>query len=343
MNRRIPAAFLALGLCLTTAHPALAWGDKGHRIVGTLAIESLPADLPPFVRSKQAAADVGELARELDRSKGSGRIHDSDRDPGHFADLDDEGKLLGGPRIVDLPPTRAAYETALRAVGQDSWKAGYLPYAIVDGHQQLVRDFATYRVLVAIVAREKNPARLAWYRADLRRRELLILRDIGVWAHYLGDGAQPLHDTIHYNGWDAKAPNPQGFTNERIHGPFEEDFVRDHVEIDMVRRVVPPLRDCACAIEKRTIDYITVGQTQVAPLYQMWKDGDFKPRGAAAPKGVGFVVTRLAAGSAELRDMIVSAWRASEKATIGYRETEVSAAQAASGERDPWGALHGLK
>ena len=340
MNPRIPAVFLALGLGLSAAHPALAWGDKGHRIVGTLAVESLPAELPAFLRTKQAAADVGEMARELDRSKGAGRIHDSDRDPGHFADLDDDARLLGGPKLVDLPPTRAAYETALRAVGQDSWKAGYLPYAIVDGHQQLVRDFATYRVLLGAVKREKNRTRLEWYKADLRRRELLILRDVGVWAHYLGDGAQPLHDTIHYNGWDSKTANPQGFTTDRIHGPFEEDFVRDHVDIEMVRRVVPAPRDCACTAEKRMIDYLLTGHAQVAPLYQMWKAGDFT---GAAPKGTQFVVTRLAAGSAELRDMIVSAWQASARATTRYRETEISPAQAASGERDAWGALHGNK
>lgn len=341
MNPRLPTFFVALGLSLAAAHPTLAWGDKGHRIVGTLAMEALPPEIPAFLRTRQVAEDVGELARELDRSKGAGRIHDSDRDPGHFADLDAEGRLLGGPKIVDLPPTRAAYETALRAVDQDSWKAGYLPYAIIDGYQQLVRDFATYRVLVAAVARETNPERLAWYQADLRRREGLIIRNIGVWAHYLGDGVQPLHDTIHYNGWDAKTPNPKGFTTDRIHGPFEEEFVRDHVEIEQVRAAVPAYRDCACTIEKRTIDYILLGASQVEPLYQMWKDGDFTPSGAA--KGRVFVTAQLALGSAELRDLIVEAWKASATAGIGYRDSAITPAQAEAGERDPWAALHGVK
>ena len=35
-----------------------------------------------------AVITVGELARELDRSKGAGRLHDSMRDPSHFVDLD---------------------------------------------------------------------------------------------------------------------------------------------------------------------------------------------------------------------------------------------------------------
>ena len=46
----------------------------------------------------QAAEDAGDYARELDRSKGAGRVHASDRDPGHFADLDDDARLLGGPK-----------------------------------------------------------------------------------------------------------------------------------------------------------------------------------------------------------------------------------------------------
>lgn len=339
MKSRLFAAVLAAGISLLAAGQALAWGDIGHRIVGTVGVELLPKDVPAFLRTRQAALDAGDYARELDRSKGAGRIHDNDRDAGHFADLDDDARLLGGPKLTDLPPTRAAYETALRAVTQDSWKAGYLPYALIDGYQQLVRDFATWRVLTAAVAREKTPARLAWYRADLRRRETLTLRDIGVWAHYVGDAAQPLHDTIHYNGWDAKTANPKGFTNERIHGPFEEAFVRDHVTIDMVRQKLPAPR-AGGPIDKRTIDYLLAGHAQVEPLYQLWKDGEFA---GAATKGTDFTVTRLAAGAAELRDLIASAWRDSATATIGYRESEISPAQAASGEKDAWAALYGMQ
>jgi hypothetical protein len=35
--------------------------------------------------------------------------------------------------IKPLPATREAYDTALRANGSDEYKAGYLPYSIVDG------------------------------------------------------------------------------------------------------------------------------------------------------------------------------------------------------------------
>ncbi|HZZ35145.1 MAG TPA: S1/P1 Nuclease, partial [Caulobacteraceae bacterium] len=133
---------LAFAAVLAAISPsqALAWGATGHRIIGRLAVQALPSEVPAFLRTPQSAEAIGELAREPDRWKDAGRTHDSDRDPGHFLDLDDEGKVLGGPALAALPLTRAEYETALRAAGTDSWKAGYLSYSIVDGWQQLAKD-----------------------------------------------------------------------------------------------------------------------------------------------------------------------------------------------------------
>ena len=103
--------FLALCAALSASalgpSEALAWGDSGHRMIGRLAVEALPDELPEFVRSARAAEDVGEFAREPDRSRGAGKVHDTTRDPGHFVDVDDDGKVMGGPALDDLPPTRA--------------------------------------------------------------------------------------------------------------------------------------------------------------------------------------------------------------------------------------------
>ena len=91
---------------------AAAWGGTGHRIVGQAAARALPAEVPAFLRTKQAAIDLGELSREPDRSKGSGKIHDQDRDSAHFVDIDDEGKILGGPSFLPMPATRNAAPAA---------------------------------------------------------------------------------------------------------------------------------------------------------------------------------------------------------------------------------------
>ena len=220
---------------------AFAWGSMGHRIVGESAMQALPDEIPAFLRNPAAVRDVGELSREQDRSKGAGRIHDHNRDAGHFLDLDEDGKLLGGPSFLPLPSTRADYEKGLQAAGLDSWKAGYLPYSIIDQHQQLTKDFAYWRAVKAAAAREKNPQRLAWLKRDQVRREAQILQTIGALSHFVGDGAQPLHVTVHYNGW-GEFPNPKGYTTARVHGPFESEFVFNNIKPAAVRAKMSPLK-----------------------------------------------------------------------------------------------------
>lgn len=316
--------------------PAVAgsWGNTGHRIIGVLAVQALPEEVPAFLRSKQAAEDMGELAREPDRSKGAGRIHDHNRDPAHFVDIDDEGRVLGGPVFAEMRPTRAEYEKALQAAGQDSWKAGYLQYSTIDAYQQLVHDFAYWRVMVAAEKKARGKQK-AWYRADRIRREKLLLGNLANLAHYVGDGSQPLHTTVHYNGW-GDYPNPKGYTRDRIHGPFEGEYVKGAVTADMVRARMAPFRDCACTIDQRVVGYLSKTLTFVEPLYQMWGEGAFRPGSA---RGGEFVAERLGAGASELRDLIVMAWRDSARSRIGW--PAISVADVEAGKVDPWESLLG--
>jgi len=332
MKAPLLAAVAALSLLPAQA---LAWGAMGHRMVGEAAARALPAEVPAFLRTQQAVRDIGELSREQDRSKGAGRIHDHNRDAGHFLDLDEAGKLLGGPSFLPLPATRADYEKGLQAAGLDSWKAGYLPYSIVDRHQQLAKDFGYWRVLTYMAAREKNPERKAWYKRDLIRREAQILQTIGDLSHFVGDGAQPLHVTVHYNGW-GDFPNPQGYTTARIHGPFESEFVFENVKPADVTMKVASLKPCDCPIERRTTDYLLETSTQVIPLYEIEKAGGLKPGDA---RGVKFATDRLAVGASELRDMIVSAWRGSTRVTVGWPVLRVD--DVLAGKLDPYDSLYG--
>ncbi|MBX3480981.1 MAG: S1/P1 Nuclease [Caulobacter sp.] len=332
-KRLIPSlCALAVGGLVVTQ--AMAWGNTGHRLIGMLAVESLPAELPAFLQGKEAVRAIGELAREPDRWKGAGKIHDTDRDPAHFLDLGDDGRILGGPLLTDLQPTRADYEKALQAAGTNSWQAGYLQYSIIDGYQQLVKDFGYWRVTAAAEKRSVGH-RKRWYKADRLRREQLILRDLGEFAHYVGDGSQPLHATVHYNGW-GDYPNPKGYTTDRIHGPFEGAFVAGSVTQTGAREAMRPFEDCGCPIEKRVIGYLTTTQTQVEPLYALWKDGGFKDKD---PRGQVFATVRVAAGASELRDLTVLAWRESATTKVGW--PAVSVADVEAGKADPWEAMLG--
>jgi hypothetical protein len=326
--------FVALG-CLAPSQ-ADAWGATGHRIIGELAIGSLTNELPDFMRTQDVARQVGELAREPDRWRGSGQVHDSERDPGHFIDIADDQTILGGPSLSALPATRLQYDTALRAIGTTQYKAGYLPYSIVDGWQQLKTDFAYWRADRAGAEHAKSDEVRAWFERDRALHEMLAIRDLGVWAHFVGDGSQPMHASVHYDGW-GDYPNPEGFSSRHgIHARFEGPFVRVNVSEADVAALLPPARDCSCAIEARTAAYLAATQSQILPFYRLEKAKVFE---GATPEGKAFAAARIAAGTAELRDMIVDAWRASASASVGYPPLAVSDIEA--GKIDALGSLAG--
>ncbi len=324
---------------LFPAVQALSWGSTGHRLVGAAAVRALPDELPAFVRTPQAAAEVGELSREPDRWKGAGQPHDRERDTAHFVDMTDDGRVMvaAGPHIRELPELKWQYDAALIQAGTDVNAAGYLPYAIMDAWQQLVRDFAYIRVLNAAAARETDPERAAWYREDLKRREALTLRDLGVLSHYVGDAAQPHHTTIHYNGWDRDTPNPEGFTTSRqTHGMFEGAFVQRTQRLDAIEAAMAAPRLEGFDLRARTAEYLLTTLGQVTPFYRLEKAGGFRDDDA---RGAAFATERLAAGASELRDLTILAWRASAEVSIGWPAVKVAEVEA--GNADPWLAMIG--
>ncbi|MGH7023387.1 MAG: S1/P1 Nuclease, partial [Caulobacteraceae bacterium] len=181
-----------------------------------------------------------------------------------------------------------------------------------------------------------NPAHRAWFAADAARRECLILRDLGVLAHYVGDGSQPLHVSIHFNGW-GPGPNPDGFTQDRIHAFFEGAFVHDYIDPAAVAADMAPAHDCQCTIEQRARAFLAATNAEVVPLYRLQKAGAFV---GATKEGRAFVAERLAAGADELRDEVIEAWRASAGGSVGYPEVKVR--DILAGRVDPYDALYGL-
>jgi hypothetical protein len=312
-------------LALAAGGEVWAWGAMGHREIGELAVQALPTDLPAFLRTPDAVQAVGELAREPDRTRDAGQPHDTDLDPGHFVDLDDTGRINGGPTLLALPASREAYDSALRAVGSDITRSGYLPYNIADGYQHLAKDFAYWRVETAALLTTKAPDDRVWIARDLVLRESLIERDLGQLAHFVGDGSQPMHVSIHYNGWGS-GPNPNGYTKDKIHAPFEGAFVHDHVSLDAARAAMRPYAPCDAPIMRCVGTYLEATGGQVAPLYQLWSQGGFVGDDA---RGRAFTAARIADGASELRDLVVDAWRLSGGETVGYQPSiTVKAAEA---------------
>lgn len=312
--RIIRTALLTIWMAAAPFASCWAWGAIGHEWVSGIAIEKLPDSIPEFVRTPEAAAEIAVMGRELDRSKGAGKTHDAERDPGHYVNLDDEAKVLGVLPLAQLPDTREQYDTLLRAGGTTQYKAGYLSYSIIDGWQQIRKDFAYWRALTKAIETATTPEERAWFEADRRLREKLTLRDIGIWSHYIGDASQPLHVSVHYNGW-GNYPNPSLFTTRKIHAYFEGLFVRQNLKRAPVAAEVGPYQTCGCSIEERTKTLLLASLAHVGPLYSLEKDGGFK-RGEE--RGIVFATARLAAGAQAARDLIVDAWLDSATTPVGY-------------------------
>jgi hypothetical protein len=292
-----------------------AWGTSGHRIINLVAMRALPADAPAFLHAPDTIAAVEALGPEMDALKGAGESFDRDEDPGHYVDVGDDHRIAGVVSLGALPPDMEAYEKTLGSAGTDPYRVGYLPYAIADGWEQLRKDFAYWRAFSYLATHADGDRNRAAFAADRRLREMLIARDIGVWGHFVGDGSQPLHVTVHFN-------------DGGIHAPFEGAFVRDYVTSAAVSRLVPPggprapealLSQSALMDEIGT--YLAATNAQEPQLYAIANRHGFA---RATPEAVEFATARVADGARELRDLIVLAWENSLYGSVGYPEMRVT-------------------
>ncbi|MBI1362098.1 MAG: S1/P1 Nuclease [Alphaproteobacteria bacterium] len=343
LRRRRTSLAALIAMTLAATPTAFAWGATGHELLTRAALERLSSDLPAFLRKTEVRAQIELVGREPDRWRGAGRVHDAERDPGHFIDLGDDGLVEGLFPLNGLPATRADFDAQMRAKGINPPAPGYLPYAMIDGWQQVVKDFAYWRASKVAAQTAKSKSDRDWFAADLKLRETLLIRDIGVWSHYVADGSQPQHVTDHYAGWD-KYPDPMTYPPpglgpevKSVHNYFEGAFVKQNFSLRDVENAMSPERDCGCPIETRVADYLTMTHTQVVPLYEMVSAGGLKD---ATPAAIAFTRARLAAGASEIRDELEAAWRASATATVGY--PAINVADIESGRtvltRDSYGA-----
>jgi hypothetical protein len=289
---RIAAAMTLLPVMLV--EQGLAWGREGHMMINRLAGAALPADVPEFLRSKEALDALEYYGPEPDRWKSPGEPElNAAQSPEHFIDLE-YADLVG-----ELPRRRYDFVRAL-AFAQKSHpdlplspeKVGLQPYETVEVWERLKSAMRDYRKLKAD-HKETKPV----------ENEIVFLA--GWLGHYVADGSQPLHTTIQYNGWTG--PNPNGYTTEhKIHALFESIYVSANIKAADVAPLIPAKPALVGDIFTDYMAYLRHTNTLVEKTYQLEKAGAFT--GAGTPEGKTFTEERLAAGATELRDMIYSAW-----------------------------------
>jgi S1/P1 Nuclease len=272
-----------------------AWGHDGHSMINRVAVASLPADVPEFLRSKAAQEAVYFYGPEPDhwREKTEPTLYAA-ISPDHFLDME-YTEILG-----ELPRDRFSYlqslEKALAAHPEIKIRAtdvGMLPYATVEYYEQLKNTMRTYRKVVA----DKQ---------DTRPVEAEIIFLAGILGHFVADGSQPLHTTMQYNGWTG--PNPNGYTVEhKIHSKFEGDYVHFNVKAGDFAGLVGATKPTVIAdVFADDMAYLQHSNSLVEKTYQLEKTGAFAEAGT--PAGKEFVDERLAAGAIKLRDLIYTAW-----------------------------------
>src|SRR5436190_13909232 len=187
--------FIVVVLMVLLPARAGAWGEKGHLMVNRLAIASAASRLPAFMGA--AGDQITYNGFEPDRwREEAGTAMNTAQAPDHFFDSE-----IWGP-IAAIENDRYAFMAKLTERKIDLAKIGYLPYAIVEGYGRLRNAFRQWRRAKTAEDRESARANAVFY--------------AGVLGHYVGDGTQPMHLSIHYNGWADGVPNPKAFTRDRM-------------------------------------------------------------------------------------------------------------------------------
>ena len=157
---------------------------------------------------------------------------------------------------------------------------------------------------------------------DTKPVEAAILFYAGWLGHYVGDGSQPLHVTIQYNGW--VGPNPNGYTTEHhIHSLFEPPSSMPPSTPPTSSRSSHPFTPSATS-GTDYLAYLRHTSTSVEKVYQLDKAHAFDGTGTADSRH--FTAERLAAGASMLRDLIVAAWTKSAEPVPDWHEQRAPAA-----------------
>jgi len=297
------------------ASPAFAWGLRGHEIIGVAAVAHLPTGLPEWVRTDDAKGEIVYLQSEEDRLKvgqSHGRAWFREWSTDHYVDVDDNGRIGGTLNLFSLPATRDDYTKTLYfgATPTDPYAVGFLPYAILEGYQQVRTDFALERFAEDALT-TASPADKASAQAEVDRRRALTIHDIGMFSHFVGDGSQPLHVSVHYNGW-GDYPNPDGFTTAKTtHAAYEDDFVKRFIDPSLVTPRVGAAQTFSVVPLTDIESYLAATAGQVVPFYKLQKRGAFELNDSASAvhkEGVDFTASRLAAAAQMLDSLILTAY-----------------------------------
>jgi hypothetical protein len=336
MRQKLFSIAVALG---AFAFNAGAWDYEGHHAINELALASLPVDfgieLTPALRNR-----IAFLAGEPDRWRNVSDLPLKHfNGPDHYIDLEDL-KLYGlTPEtlpimrydfVADIALARAAHPERFPPIDADKDADhtreldGFLPWAITEYYEKLKSDFGT---LKAFRQYGGTPEEIANAQAD-------IVYVMGVMGHFVGDGSQPLHTTVHFNGW--VGANPKGYTTRMtfhawIDGGYFKKTGGIKVEA-LVGKINPatsiPNADDPEAFFHFIVAYLVEQNKFVEPLYEMDKDGQLSGEGDKGMEALPFLDGQLVKAGQMLGNIWLTAWLEAPEDT--YLENQLQQRNAAN-------------
>lgn len=330
--------FVLLASCALVSRTAWAWDYEGHRLVNQLALASLPPNFPAFALTPSARERVAFLAGEPDRWRNASDLALKHFNaPDHYIDLEELAPY--GLKPETLPPLRYDFVAQLavfRAAHPKNFPAidpaknadhtrelvGLLPWTITEYYAKLKSEFS---YLKAFESAGGTPEEIANAQAN-------ALYTMGVMGHFVGDASQPLHTTMHFNGWAGENPRHYN-TNRTFHAWVDGGFIlKRNLEGDlgdMEKKLRPAqivsLNGQAVASEKMfyaVVNFLAEQNKLVEPLYQLDADHKLSGEGDVPPEGKAFIEGQLIKGGQMLGDIWFSAWQQAAPDTYLQKQLE---------------------
>ncbi len=320
ISRLLPLLCAVCGLAVPALH---AWDYDGHRMVNQLALAGLPPTFPAFVRTPEAAERIAFLAGEPDRWRNVTDLPLRQANGlDHYLDLEQLTAAGLAPATVSAlryefaaqfaagraqhPENFSMVDPARNADHTREWP-GFLPWAITEYYERLKSAFSYLRTFQESGGR---PEEIANAQAD-------IIYLMGVMGHYVGDSTQPLHTTIHNNGW--VGANPKGYTTwEGFHAWIDGGF---NAKIGLKPGDVAPQARAAKVLPTATaagardrlfgeiMDHLVAESARVEPLYELDKEKKLSGTMPGSEEGRAFLEEQLLRGGELLSSLWLTASR----------------------------------
>ncbi len=296
-----------------TATSTFAWSNRGHRMINLVAADSLPSDMPAFMRTPAAIAEISYLGPEPDRWRPA-----TEPELSNVSAPDHVFRVELGIQVGPLPRRRTEFATRLehlRAEGGHQAdqlrpeQIGTVPWQAEEIFERLMSTFRSYRIATGNMKQSDWMDEAPITADDLPYIEASARFYAGWLGHYVADGCMPLHTSISVHGWAPK-DNPHGYTRDgEIHHRFEvvtDNAIEQHLITEahiLPMEAKPQVLDDPFAA---TLKYLQAENKFVEDVFKLDKQGDIAKNGT--PEFNRFAELRMAEGGAILRDLIYSAW-----------------------------------